>query len=64
MPIPAGTHIGHVHLKVADIDRAIGFYSGVLGLPRAFQTEDGAVMYKVSDEQYLEIAERIRRHLQ
>lgn len=25
------TRIGHVHLKVADIDRAIGFYSGVLG---------------------------------
>ncbi len=24
--------IGHVHLKVADLDRAIGFYSGVLGL--------------------------------
>jgi len=23
--------IGHVHLKVADLDRAIGFYSGVLG---------------------------------
>ncbi len=25
------TSIGHVHLKVADLDRAIGFYSGVLG---------------------------------
>ena len=24
-------HIGHVHLKVADLDRAIAFYSGVLG---------------------------------
>ena len=23
--------IGHVHLKVADLERAIGFYSGVLG---------------------------------
>ena len=23
--------IGHVHLKVADLDRAIAFYSGVLG---------------------------------
>ena len=29
--IPAGTHIGHVHLKVADLDRALGFYCGVLG---------------------------------
>jgi catechol 2,3-dioxygenase len=42
-PAPAGTHpgipraidpgvrIGHVHLKVADIERALGFYCGVLG---------------------------------
>ena len=30
-PVIAGTRIGHVHLKVADLDRAIGFYCGVLG---------------------------------
>ncbi len=30
-PVASGTRIGHVHLKVADLDRAIGFYSGVLG---------------------------------
>jgi catechol 2,3-dioxygenase len=30
-PIVAGTRIGHVHLKVADLDRALGFYCGVLG---------------------------------
>jgi catechol 2,3-dioxygenase len=29
--VPAGTSIGHVHLKVADIDRALAFYKGVLG---------------------------------
>ena len=29
--VPAGTCIGHVHLKVADISRALGFYCGVLG---------------------------------
>lgn len=28
---PTGSQIGHVHLKVADLDRAIAFYSGVLG---------------------------------
>src|SRR5216110_1080109 len=28
---PAATSIGHVHLKVADIDRALAFYEGVLG---------------------------------
>jgi len=26
------TRIGHVHLKVADLERSIRFYSGVLGL--------------------------------
>ena len=30
-PISEGARIGHVHLKVADLDRAIAFYSGVLG---------------------------------
>ena len=29
--LPKETRIGHVHLKVADLDRAIGFYQGVLG---------------------------------
>jgi len=38
-PAPAGAYvvdpkvrIGHVHLKVADLRRALDFYSGVLGL--------------------------------
>jgi catechol 2,3-dioxygenase len=30
-PLPAGTHIGHVHLKVADLDRAVSFYRTTLG---------------------------------
>lgn len=30
-PVHAGTRIGHVHLKVADLERALGFYCGVLG---------------------------------
>jgi catechol 2,3-dioxygenase len=30
-PIDSGVDIGHVHLKVADIDRALDFYVGVLG---------------------------------
>jgi catechol 2,3-dioxygenase len=30
-PVTAGARIGHVHLKVADLDRAVAFYSGVLG---------------------------------
>jgi len=30
-PIDPGVDIGHVHLKVADLERALGFYCGVLG---------------------------------
>lgn len=30
-PVHPQTSIGHVHLKVSDLDRAIGFYSDVLG---------------------------------
>jgi len=30
-PIDPGTDIGHVHLKVADLDRSLAFYCGVLG---------------------------------
>ena len=29
--VPAGARIGHVHLKVADLKRALDFYCGVLG---------------------------------
>ena len=31
-PIHPKVTIGHMHLKVADLDRALAFYSGVLGL--------------------------------
>ncbi len=31
-PIDPRAGIGHVHLKVADLDRALAFYHGVLGL--------------------------------
>jgi catechol 2,3-dioxygenase len=30
-PIDPGVRIGHVHLKVADLDRSLAFYCGVLG---------------------------------
>lgn len=30
-PVHPGTRIGHVHLKVADLERALAFYCGVLG---------------------------------
>jgi catechol 2,3-dioxygenase len=31
VPIDAGVRIGHVHLKVANLERALEFYCGVLG---------------------------------
>jgi catechol 2,3-dioxygenase len=31
-PAPAGLRIGHVHLKVADLERALGFWRDVIGL--------------------------------
>lgn len=29
--IPASTRIGHIHLKVSDLDKALAFYQGLLG---------------------------------
>ena len=34
--IDPGVRIGHVHLKVADIDRALAFYCGILGFEKTF----------------------------
>ncbi|MEM1275731.1 MAG: VOC family protein [Pseudomonadota bacterium] len=41
-PTPPRTAIGHIHLKVSDLDRAIGFYSGVLGFDVIARLESGA----------------------
>ena len=41
-PVPPGTDIGHVHLRVADLDRAIAFYSGVLGFEVTQRMGEGA----------------------
>jgi catechol 2,3-dioxygenase len=30
-PIAPGTRIGHVHLKVSDLERSLAFYCGILG---------------------------------
>ena len=42
-PVNAGTRIGHVHLKVADLDRALGFYCDVLGFELMQRMGDQAV---------------------
>src|ERR1035438_9276581 len=41
-PVIAGTRIGHVHLKVADLDRALAFYCGVLGFELMQRLHSGA----------------------
>jgi catechol 2,3-dioxygenase len=40
--VPQETRIGHVHLKVADLDRAIAFYHGVLGFEITMRYGAGA----------------------
>ena len=32
-PVDPGVRVGHTHLKVADLERALGFWHGVLGFP-------------------------------
>ena len=41
-PIDPGVDIGHVHLKVADLQRALDFYCGVLGFERIQRMGGGA----------------------
>src|SRR5581483_6168758 len=41
-PVISGTRIGHVHLKVADLDRALGFYCDVLGFELQQRMGDSA----------------------
>jgi catechol 2,3-dioxygenase len=41
-PIDPRVQIGHVHLKVADLDRSLGFYCGVLGFELTARMGDQA----------------------
>jgi catechol 2,3-dioxygenase len=41
-PIDPGVDIGHVHLKVSDLDRAVGFYRDVLGFEETTRLGDQA----------------------
>lgn len=43
MSIDPGTRIGHVHLKVADLDRALGFWRDILGFEETQRYGDQAV---------------------
>jgi catechol 2,3-dioxygenase len=41
--VPDQTRIGHVHLKVADLERALSFYRDLLGFQEMQRYGDGAV---------------------
>lgn len=47
--LPAATRVGHVHLKVSDLVRAIGFYSGVLGFKVSQRYGDRAAFLAAGD---------------
>lgn len=54
------TGLGHVALKVKDVDRALAFYSGVLGFPEMLRLhhDDGSlflIYLRITDDQYIEI---------
>ena len=41
-PIPAGTRIGHVHLRVSDLERAVRFYRDIMGFELVTRLGDEA----------------------
>ena len=47
--IPAGAHIGHVHLKVADLERAIWFYRDLMGFDIVVRDGDEAAFLAAGD---------------
>ena len=40
--IPAGTRLGHIHLKVSDLDRAVTFYHDIMGFDLIMRYGDQA----------------------
>jgi len=48
-PIDPGARIGHVHLRVSDIERSLGFYCGVLGFTLQTRFGDQAAFIAAGD---------------
>ena len=42
--VPVGTRIGHVHLQVTDLDRAVAFYHNLLGFEVMVQADSAAFL--------------------
>lgn len=49
MSAPASTRIGHVHLRVSDLDRSIAFYGDVLGFHVTQRYGSGAAFLATGD---------------
>lgn len=47
--VPAQTRIGHVHLKVADLERSLAFYTGLLGFELTTMYGDQAAFISALD---------------
>ena len=55
------TRLAGVSFKVADLEKARQFYTGILGLEEAFDLKDSngvvqSIFFKVNDDQYLEFS--------
>ncbi|HMF77710.1 MAG TPA: VOC family protein [Bryobacteraceae bacterium] len=69
-PLPAAEDlplngISHVTFRVSDLEKARGFYTGVLGFPQCFdlKKKDGSlflIVLKVNDDQYIEILPNLK----
>ena len=55
--LPAATHPGRVRLQVADLERSLTFYTGVLGL-RSLAAEGRTATLGAGDEPLVELVER------
>ena len=50
---PAATQIGHVHLRVAELDRAVAFYRDVIGLEVVTQGKEAAFLSAGGDHHHI-----------
>ena len=49
MSAPAATRVGHVHLRVSNLDRSIAFYADVLGFHVTQRYDSGAAFLAAGD---------------
>ena len=54
--IPPGAGIGHVHLKVADLERAVAFYRDVLGFTLVMRLPDDSAAFLAAGDYHHHIA--------